>query len=169
MLTWSSFNSEVLQSLWYSIFFLCQQISFAAQNQQWMPPTDKYCVCIKAWYIFFLCAIQLHCCPKTIKKKHQWATLLQWVTCSSITKNTHIVVYFHSIPHTHHPCCHKYSLEHRMWINPPPKVVPNTCNRTFRKLLETMCERRTNGLKLNATDRADKCETTQRHIAFDFT
>ena len=28
----------------------------------------KYCVCIKACYILFLCAIELHCCPETLKK-----------------------------------------------------------------------------------------------------
>ncbi len=42
---------------------------------------------------------------------HQWATLLLWVACSFITTNTHIVVYFDSIPHTP-SCCPKYSPEH---------------------------------------------------------
>ncbi len=43
---------------------------------------------------------------QTLLKTHQWATSLHWVTCSSITMNTHIDVYFESIPHE----CHKYPL-----------------------------------------------------------
>lgn len=29
--------------------------------------TNMNCSCIKAWYIFFLCAIELHCCPYTFE------------------------------------------------------------------------------------------------------
>ncbi len=38
--------------------------------------------------------------------------------------HTHTVDYLDLIPHTL-SCCHKYSLEHQIWINPPLKIVPN--------------------------------------------
>lgn len=62
-----------------------------------------------------LCAAEPRWCPKAMKT-HQWATLLHWGTCSSITINTYIVLYWASVPHTA-AWCHKYSLELRMWIH----------------------------------------------------
>ncbi len=110
-------------------FSYYQQIPWKDKNQQWICPTTKYCLSIKAWYIFFFCAKELHCYPKSIKI-HQWATLLHWVTCSFITMNTHTVVYFDSIPHT--PSCFpKYSLEHQTWINSLLKIVPYKCTMLF--------------------------------------
>ncbi len=50
-------------------FSYCQQILWKDQNQcpqQPDPTTSAVCVS-KAWYIFFLCAIELHCCPTIIK------------------------------------------------------------------------------------------------------
>lgn len=50
----------------------------------------------EGWYIPFLCAIELHCCPKMIQKTHQWAALLHWMTCCFTTMK----IYFHSITQT---------------------------------------------------------------------
>ncbi len=73
-------------------FFSCQL------TQHWMYPTSKYCLSIKAWYILFLCAIELHCCPKTIKN----------------TSVSHTValgeMFLHYCEHTHTHC----SL---LWLN----------------------------------------------------
>ncbi len=56
----------------YSIFFLLSINPMCRPK----PTMNTYCVFIKAWCIFFLWAIELHC-PKTMKT-HQWATLFTW-------------------------------------------------------------------------------------------
>ncbi len=84
------------KSDWRDSIF-CQQIPWEDQNQHEliMPLTSIIRV---AWFTYFLCAIHLQCCPKTIKNTS--ATLLHWVACSFTTMNTHTVVY---VAHTHHP------------------------------------------------------------------
>lgn len=80
--------------------------------------SNKYHTCIKAWYIF----IELCCRRKTIHN----ISLLHSVTCSFITMNTFIVVYFDSFTHTS-SCCYKYSLEHQTVVNLLLKKVPINC------------------------------------------
>lgn len=46
---------------------------------------------------------------------HKAPVLLQKLTCSLITMNTHT--------HTTTSCCHKIHQEHQMWINPLLKIV----------------------------------------------
>ncbi len=89
--------------------------------QRWMYLLTSI-VCIRAWYIFFLCAIELI----VVKNTSMSQQLLHWMKCSFITMNTHTVVCFDSIPHTS-SCCPKYSLERQMWIHPLLKIVPNKC------------------------------------------
>lgn len=57
---------------------------------------------------------------------HQWTTLLHWVVCSFSLNKPHTISYFQSIPKSLF-CCHKYTLEHQIWINPPQKIVPDKC------------------------------------------
>lgn len=91
--------------------------------------SNKYRTCIKAWYIF----IELCCHRKTIYN----ISLLHSVTCSFITMNTYIVVYFDSFTHTS-SCCYKYSLEHQTVVNPLLKIVPINCFLQFKfSLLKT--------------------------------
>ncbi len=111
---------------WQYYIFLSNYSHKKDKNQQWillllLSPT-KYCVCIKAWYILFLCATEPHCCPKTVKNTSM--SLLHWVTCPFITMNPHNVVCFYSIPHTP-SFCRKYTQELQMCINPQLKIVPN--------------------------------------------
>ncbi len=73
-------------------FYYRQQIPCAEPNQQWMYPTKNYCVCVsKAWYKLFLCAIELHCCPKTIKNTIMRAHS-HWVTCCFIIMKTQFIL-----------------------------------------------------------------------------
>ena len=44
-----------------------QQISCLEKNQQWTDLLTSIVCVSKAWYILFLCAVDLRCCPKTIK------------------------------------------------------------------------------------------------------
>lgn len=53
-------------------------------------------VCVsKAWFSFFLCAIELHCwCPNMIKNS------MSHMTCSFITMNTHCYLFRHNPTYT---------------------------------------------------------------------
>lgn len=66
----------------------------------------------KAWYILFLSAIEFHCCRKLLKT-HQWAKLLNWVTCFFITMNMSPWGCF-SPSHTQSCCC-KYTVVHQIY------------------------------------------------------
>lgn len=73
--------------------------------QQIISKTQNLITCKLTTYILF-CAIQLHCCPKTITNKLM------------------LIVDFDSLPHAQ-SCCHKCSVEHQMCIIRLLKVVPN--------------------------------------------
>lgn len=99
--------------------------------------------------IFFLCAIGLHSCSKTIGD-YQWAALLLCVARFYITMNTHtrththsVMIYFDLIPHTTAPNSHES--EPAAWINPQMEIVPkrmhNSLLLVFYKLV-TSCFRK---------------------------
>lgn len=100
-------------------------------HKQSVSPTIKYYVCIKAWCIFFLCAMELHLCSKTIKTD-SWTSLLHRLTCLLPLAWTYTLS---SILHTR-SCCWKHSKEHQMCVNPQLKIVPNKC--TFSSCLSNV-------------------------------
>ncbi len=110
---------------WYSVFVLLSKNALNKTNQQWTFTTTKYCFS-KVWYILFLYAIELHCCPKTIKNTSRSRIVGLDGISLHYHEHTHTVVYYDSVPHTL-PCCPKYSLEHQMWIHLPQKIVPDRC------------------------------------------
>lgn len=70
--------------------------------------TDKIFKHCQPWYILFLCAIELHCCPKMIKNWTQphhctgrhVPSLRRTVSLESVAQTL--------------PCCHKYSVAHQI-------------------------------------------------------
>lgn len=91
-----------------------QQIPSKDQNQRGSDPLTGVVTVSTAWYVWFLCAIELHCSPNTIK-----VTLVShtgWVTCSFITLNTNTVVYFDSGLNTMCCCCKCSREARKIWI-----------------------------------------------------
>ncbi len=72
--------------------------------QQWTDPTIP--VCASKVCFFFLCAIALHCCHKTIKN----------------TLMSHTVALGEMFDSFTHTCWQKYSLEHKICINRPQQM-----------------------------------------------
>lgn len=78
------------------------------QKQQWIDFISTSCLCIQS-------LIQLHCWPLS---RHQWATLLQWLTCSFITNNMN-----YTIP----PCVQDgYVYLYIRWINVCSSATENS-------------------------------------------
>ena len=106
-------------SLWFiSISFLLSENLMCNEYIY----TNKNCVCIQSLIYYIPLWQRAPLLSKKTIKTLQLVTLLHWVTCSFITGNT--LVYLDSISHTP-SWCHKYSLEHHMWIHLPLKIVPN--------------------------------------------
>ena len=76
----------------------------------------------RALYSLSHCAIELHCCPDTIKS----TSVLHWLTYFSLMINMGTVVYFKSIPHTP-TCCCQYWREHKMCTDPQLQIDPDKC------------------------------------------
>ncbi len=63
MIFWQNINGNYsVCPLIFYIFLLPTNQTMNEQYQHWMYPTNKYYACIKAWYILFLCDIELHFC-----------------------------------------------------------------------------------------------------------
>lgn len=58
-------DSQVSERKSLVVFYISQQISCA--DQQWIYLLTSIVCVFKAWFILFLCAIELHCCPLTLK------------------------------------------------------------------------------------------------------
>lgn len=65
------------------------------QINEFIRPTGIVCVC----HIFFLCAKELYCCPKSTKEPTSMSLTVLLVDLVLITMNTHCF-FFNSIPHT---------------------------------------------------------------------
>ncbi len=117
----SCWRLEIFYCIYIYFFFFF----FSPKTHKKIKASDELCVCAKL-DISSSSAPYSSSVIQKLLRTHQWTTLLEWLTCSFITMNTHTVVYLDSIPHTP-SCCPKYSLKHRMWINLPLKIVPNKC------------------------------------------
>ncbi len=80
----------------------------------------------KAWYILSLCAIELRCCPETIKNTSVSLTVALNMSLH-YAEHEHCSLFWINPTHSTLPCCCKYSQEHQMCINPQVKIVPNKC------------------------------------------
>lgn len=65
--------------VWQEVCVRCVRLIVWMQHQQQF--ANKYFLCFKAWYILFLCAIDVTLYPKT----SAWGQSSLWVTCSPVT------------------------------------------------------------------------------------
>lgn len=63
-----------------------RKYKYMKRPKQWTDPTNKYCVCIKAWY-YFISERNFYKKAKKQISRHQWVMLLYWVTFFVITMN----------------------------------------------------------------------------------
>ena len=99
----SHFSVKICRSLRTASVHFYQLIvrmnQFMIQYRPNMHPTKKYNVS-GPWCVLFLCATELHCCPKYYLKTPHWVKLLRWVRFPFITLNT---LFNLSQNHIHHP------------------------------------------------------------------
>ncbi len=97
-------RNSTLMGKWGDVlfFFLVKKKSMKRPKPTMNASTNKYFVCIKSWYIFFLCATE-HCCPKMIKysvcnTSVSHTVALGWP--SSPWTHTHCSLFWHSPTYT---------------------------------------------------------------------